>query len=259
MTDALVLRTSPYSESTLIVWLLTRDEGVVRVLAKGARRLKGHNAAALDLMSRVRVSLRMPAREGLGILRSVDLIESWPFLRADLNRFAFASAALEILGAVASISTHEPYFFDDAVHYLRRLEKAAAPGSLTALLLLRLLHHAGHPPQIEGAIARESLPSKLAYDFADGTIRPQPTGASHGGRWFLLPKTLVERLAPALRRPPKLDAPFSVPASEGAALLRWLIRIWEDHLNQSFQSAAFLEQVVLKPVKSGGKNPSKKS
>ena len=246
MTDAIVLKTAPYSESTLIVWLLTREEGVARVIAKGARRIKGRNSAALDLMSHVHVSLRMPARDGLGILRSVDLKGTWSFLRSDLKRFAFASVALEILGAVAGISAHETFFFDEAFTYLQRLESARAPGSLTAALLLRLLHHAGHPPHLGKDLEENTLTGKMGYDFADGTIRPLPAGTPHGGRWFTLPKPLVGRILPALEKPPGLDDTFSVPASEGATLLRWLLRIWEDHLNQKIHSAEFLEEVVFK-------------
>ncbi len=245
MTEAIVLRTSPYSESTLIVWLLTRDEGVARVLAKGARRLKGRVAAALDLFARVRVSLRLPAAsDALGILRSVDLEESWLYLRRDLNRLAFASLGLEILGAVASASPPEPCFFEEAADYLAKLETSSAPGSLTACLLLRLLHHAGYPPRLADVLRGKSLPAKLAYDFNEGTvIERTPSGGAD--RSMALPRSLVERLVPSLETPPRLDHGFVIPSKEGSALLRWLIRIWEDHLNQKIQSAEFMEKTIL--------------
>ncbi len=38
--SALVLRTIDFSETSLVVWLFTREFGKIGALAKGARRLK---------------------------------------------------------------------------------------------------------------------------------------------------------------------------------------------------------------------------
>ena len=133
------------------------------------------------------------------------------------------------------------------------MEASEAPGSLTAALLLRLLHHAGYPPRLAEEAAGDSIAPKMVYDFYEGTIgaasatgsasgelgsdaieRPAATTSiSPGGRYFLLPGPLVERIAGALRRPPHLDERFILPASHGAVALRWLVRVWEDHLNQN--------------------------
>ncbi len=244
--DALILKTSPYSESTLIVWLLTRDDGVVRALAKGARRLKGQTAAAFDLFAHVSVQLRLPPKhDALGIIRSADLKNEWMYLRRDLNRYAFASVGLEVLGAVAGASAPEPYFIDEALAYLAALEKAKAPGSLTGALMIRLLHHAGHPPQVEPAVSEEEGSGKTYYDFDHGII-VRRNAVESGGRWMPLTNALAKQLAPVLKTPPPLDDSFEVVSREGPLLLRWLVRVWEDHLHSEIKSWKFLEQTVLK-------------
>ena len=246
LTDAFVLKTWPYSESTLIVSLLTRHEGAVRVMAKGGRRLKGRTAAALDLFAQVRVSLRLSSRDGLGTLGSIELKNSWLYLRRDLRRLAFASLGFEILGAAASLSHHEPYFFEEAESFLSRLESSSGPGSLTACLLLRMLHHAGHPPRLDDALRGDRLPDRLAYDFDAGAIMEQKGESLTLRGGMPLSRALVETISDGLDAPPALDDSFLIPASHGGALLQWLIRIWEDHLNQKLQSARFLEKIVLK-------------
>lgn len=242
-TEALVLKTWPYSESSTIAWLLLKDEGAVRALAKGARRLKGRTAAALDIFSRVQVGLRLSRKDGLANLGSVTLKQTWPYLRSDLNRLALASTALEIMGHVASISPHEPFFFAETIHYLDLLAETPGPGSLTALLLLRLLCHAGYPPRLEDGLDPETLPAYLIYDFDEGTFRA--SGEGHGtARAVRLPRDVV---APILANMPArpLESAHLFGASQGRSILRWLIRVWEDHLRQELVSKSFLEEMVL--------------
>lgn len=259
-TDALVLRTSPYSESTLIVWLLTPRDGVARVLAKGARGLKGRTVAAFDSFALVRARARLASDDRLGSLSSAELARDWPFLRTDLKRFALASFALETLGDAAAASPPEPFFFDEAVGYLDRLAETRSPGSLTAALLLRLLHHGGSPPRLDEALEGKPLPERVVYDFGEGTFADAalPPTRAHGGdeeppriaRRMNVPRDMVERLLPALRRPPRADGEgFAFPASEGAPLLTWLARVWEDELRRPLRSFEFLERTVLRPPK----------
>ena len=252
LCDALVLKTSPYSETSLIVSLLTRDAGVVRALAKGARRIKGRTAAAYDIYSVVRASMRVPSGDGLGNLGSVELKHAWFYLHNDLKRLSFAALGIETLGAVAAASPAEPFFFDEAVVFMTGLEETEAPGSLTACLLLRLLHHAGYPPRLDPKMAKGALPAKLDFDFAEGTFVDRATASDVVGRTMAMPRALVERLVPALDSPPGLDASFVIPSTHGAILLRWLVRVWEDHLNQRIRSWEFLEKTALKADRKKG-------
>lgn len=267
MHEALILRTSPYSESTLIVTLLTRESGVVRALAKGARRIQGRSArsaAAFDLFARIRADIRMPAREeGLGNITAAELStgdaaagnapggRDW--LHTDLKRLAWASLGMEVLGAVAAASRAEPWFFDEAETYLGALGRARAPGSLTAALLLRLLHHAGNPPEIDEALVpapkregEESRGAEVVFNFATGCFLPAGSSAAHGSACMSMTADLFALLRPVLESAPPLDDGFSVPSRHGAELTGWLIRLWEDHLNQPLRSKKFLEEVTLR-------------
>lgn len=259
MHDALILRTAPYSESTLIVTVLTREAGVIRALAKGARRIQGRSArsaAAFDLFTRIRANIRMPAREdGLGNITSAEirggadagddpaLRRDW--LHNDLRRLAWASLGMEVLGAVASASRAEPWFFDEAEDYLDALGAARAPGSLTAALLLRLLHHAGNPPEIDDALADADMTQAVVFNFATGCFLPAASSAAHGSGCLPFAADLFALLRPVIESPPPLGDGFSIPSRHGAEMTRWLIRVWEDHLNQTLRSKKFLEEVTL--------------
>lgn len=242
-TDAIVLKTWPYSESSLVVWLLLRDHGAVRALAKGARRLTGRTAAALDGFSIIRANVRLPRRDGLAMLGAVELKRSWDFLHRDLKRLALASTALEILGTVAADSPHEPFFFNEAGAFLSQLEASPSPGSLTAALLLRLLDHAGYAPRLAEGLRLDALPEDMHYVFADGVF-DAGDGALHRTASMKLPGELVRALL-ARPGPPPLGPDFVLPARLGPVALRWLVRVWADHLHREFRSVEFLEKTVL--------------
>jgi recombinational DNA repair protein (RecF pathway) len=222
--------------------MLTGRRGVVRALAKGARRMKGQNAAAFDLFSLLSVNLRLRKDDGLGNLGAVDLLRTWDYLRTDVRRLAFASLGVEVLGTVASISQHEPYFLAEATDFLTLLEEDHAPGSLATALLLRLLHHAGHPPRMIATLVGDSPPTPLAYDFREGAVVARDPSDSSS---WPLDRELVGVLLPALTAPPPLGKSFVVPARLGPPALRWLIKIWEDHLGQRLAAGEFLEKTVF--------------
>jgi DNA repair protein RecO (recombination protein O) len=242
-TEAIVLKTWPYSESSLVVWLLLREHGAVRALAKGARRLTGRTAAALDGFSIIRAGVRLPQREGLAMLGAVELRRSWDYLHRDLRRLALASTALEILGSVAAESPHDPYFFDEAEAFLTQLETSPSPGSLTAALLLRLLEHGGYGPRLAEGLRVDALPETMSYDFSDGVFAAGEA-LSHRAETMRVPGELVRALLDA-PGPPALGPDFVLPSRLGAVALRWLVRAWAGHLHQEFRSVEFLEKTVL--------------
>jgi recombinational DNA repair protein (RecF pathway) len=70
-TDYLVLRKTPYAETSLVVAGITPDHGQVHLILKGARRLGKRSFPALDLFRQVRVSYR----EGKGEMHSPSEVE----------------------------------------------------------------------------------------------------------------------------------------------------------------------------------------
>ncbi|MDD5543728.1 MAG: DNA repair protein RecO [Acidobacteriia bacterium] len=81
--EGLILRTLPLSESDLIAVLFTREHGKIRVVAKGARRLKSRFGGSLGPMNRVRVSYYEKENRELLYLNSCELLESAFALQSD--------------------------------------------------------------------------------------------------------------------------------------------------------------------------------
>lgn len=67
-TDAIVLKTVEWSETSLVVTLFTKDFGKISAIAKGARRLKSPFESALDLLSLSSVVFLKKSGESLDLL-----------------------------------------------------------------------------------------------------------------------------------------------------------------------------------------------
>lgn len=72
-TDAIVLRLIPFSETSLIVTLYTRDLGRISALAKGARRPKSPFEGSLDILSVCRIVVICKSSDTLELLTEAKL------------------------------------------------------------------------------------------------------------------------------------------------------------------------------------------
>lgn len=95
-TDVVVLHVQDYLESSRILRLATREQGVVSALARGARRPKSRFGAALDLFTGGVAQLAVRPGRDLQTLTGFDALCARHVLGADLARFTAASALAEL-------------------------------------------------------------------------------------------------------------------------------------------------------------------
>jgi DNA repair protein RecO (recombination protein O) len=150
-TQALVLRAYEYGETSQILHLLTREEGRVHGIAKGARRLNGsfHGGADSLHFGEALVYPRRPGAE-LRTLGGFSTATHFPGLRERIPRFHAASHVLALLLAFTREEAPDPFVFELAVGALRLLEvaddtQAPAIGTTFEAMLLR---HAGFLPDL---------------------------------------------------------------------------------------------------------------
>src|SRR5262244_1543407 len=75
-TDAIVLRTYNLAESDRIVVCLTRAAGLVRGVAKGARRMKSRFGAALEPFTVIRLAYHAKETRDLVTISSAAMLKS---------------------------------------------------------------------------------------------------------------------------------------------------------------------------------------
>lgn len=143
---AICLRTIDYSETSQVVYFLTRTCGAVRLLAKGAKRPKSKSGGAIDLLSEgeVTFSTGSGAGETLGTLWEFSETVVHSGLRKRADRLQAALYALELAGEMLPPGEAHPEAFDLLHNTLVRLGQADAPvQAVLAFFQWRFLTRAG--------------------------------------------------------------------------------------------------------------------
>lgn len=104
-TEATLIRLSPYSETSLIVQWCTKDQGLVRTIAKGARRPSSAFAGKLDLFFHAEIAFVRSKRSDLHVLTDVALLDPRLGLRRSYLQTLAASYFVKLVDLVAEPET----------------------------------------------------------------------------------------------------------------------------------------------------------
>jgi len=175
--QALVLRTTDWSETSRIATLWTREFGKVRALAKGGRRLKSNFENALDLLTHCRIVFLRKSPGSLDLLTEAQVVRRFARPRTDLAALHGAYYVAELLEAMTEEHDPHPALFDaalDALEYLGLPREGAPPavGPAVARFELVLLQEVGYSPALEGcATCGESVDGRrLFFSCAAGGL-----------------------------------------------------------------------------------------
>jgi DNA repair protein RecO (recombination protein O) len=138
--EAVVVRTYPLGDTSRIAVLYSREFGLVRGVAKGARGPKSKFGAGLEPLSVVDVVLYRKDGRDLDLLSKVDVLEDWR--GSELARVAHAQAVLEFVDRLVHEVEPDPRMYELVKCALHAL--AGAPlGMLPAVTIAFPLHACG--------------------------------------------------------------------------------------------------------------------
>ena len=151
--SAICLRASDYSETSQVLHFFTRGWGVVRLLAKGAKRKKSSSGGAVDLMSEGDLVFIASSRQTLGTLVEFSETASHAALRTDAGRLNAGLLMIELAGELMPEADPHPEAFDLLHNGLARLDQEDSPvAAVLAFFQWRLLQHAGLLGQLERCV-----------------------------------------------------------------------------------------------------------
>jgi DNA repair protein RecO (recombination protein O) len=186
------IRQWDFSETSQTVSLFGRSLGVVRGLAKGARRERGAFDGGVDLLSRGEFGAIIKPNRDLATLTEWDLLEVFPRLRTDLvaNQTAFYMA--DLVGRMLQPEDPHPLLFDCFVESLRTIGAARSPeepppNGAGSLLVFQwtLLGETGYKPTLTS-----NTPGDV-FEFAPASGGVLQSGeATDGPRWKVRQTTL---------------------------------------------------------------------
>lgn len=199
--DAFCIRVWDWSETSQTVSLFCRAHGVVRGLAKGAKRDDARFSGGFELFTRGQVGLILKSTDAMATLTAWDLTETFTGARANLSAFYAAMAMLDLVHHMIRDHDPHPVLFDALASSANKLSKADRALGTLAGFLWEVLVESGYRPELERDVrSSESLDlsAPLAFDARLGGFTRWEKGAADEG-WRVRPQTLEVLRALALR------------------------------------------------------------
>lgn len=124
-TEAVVLKSMNFRDSSKIVTFYTRRFGKVKGIAKGARQMKSKFGAALEPISNVSLVLYKKEHRDLQLISQCDVVKTYRSIHSELERMVVALAVLELVNQLAHEEEGNDPLYRLLVETLDELEKAA--------------------------------------------------------------------------------------------------------------------------------------
>lgn len=172
-TEAIVLRSLDYGETSQIVTLFTREKGKLGVMAKGARRPKSSFGATLQPMAYTQVVFYYKPTRTLQTLSESSHVESFHRLRRDLKKITAGLRIVELVDALMETEDPQPSVFALLVRALRRLNAAErrAP-NVWPYVQLQLAQSLGVAPAVDRDRVEAVTGEKGLLSLVDGGVYP---------------------------------------------------------------------------------------
>jgi DNA repair protein RecO (recombination protein O) len=150
-TEGIVLKTHALGDTSRIVAIYTRGHGLLRAVAKGARKTPGRFGFALEPLSRARFVLYVKPDRDLQLLSQAEVLDPLGSRLHDLARLAHAQAALELLDRLVWGEEPHSELYDllcATLDACARVAPAALP-AVTIALQLQVASVLGYRPRLD--------------------------------------------------------------------------------------------------------------
>ncbi len=118
-TSAVVLKSFPYGETSIIARCYTQDHGKVSLIVKGARRKKSPMAAYFQPMNYLDIVYYYRETRSLQSVSKATFVEIWSDLNQELRRIAYGLAVIELTEKTSIENDPHPELFDELVAVLK--------------------------------------------------------------------------------------------------------------------------------------------
>ena len=177
LTEGIVLSRTDFGEADRILTLLTPERGKLRLVAKGARRVKSKLAGGIELFSISDITY-ITGRGELGTLISARMKQHYGKIIVDISRVQLAYDLIKTINTATEDHPEPDYF------YLLKAGLAAVDDLTIDADLIRLwfqsqlLKLGGHPPNLQSDMQGSQLQSgnKYTFDYDQMCFANHPAG-----------------------------------------------------------------------------------
>lgn len=179
--EAIILRHTDWGEADRLLWLFTREQGKLRVVAKGVRKPRSRKAGHLEPFTRA--SLQLARGREMQIVTQAEAINPNLELREDLVRMGYAAYVVELLDRFTYEEGQDALLYRLLAETLDRLNEESNPAFAVRYYEVRLLERLGFRPQLLQCSRCEEkiMPEDQYFSAALGGVLCPKCGAGYPG------------------------------------------------------------------------------
>ncbi len=139
--EGIVLKETPYGDTSKIINVLTKEYGIIGLMCKGAKSVKSP-LRSVTLKLSYGVFNIYYKKDKLSTLVSVDIINEFKNIRSDIYKVSYASYITDLVSQVLK-GVKEDNIYNDYINTLLKMEEGLDPLILTNILEVKLLDYLG--------------------------------------------------------------------------------------------------------------------
>lgn len=148
--EGIIISTVDYKESSKILNILTKNEGLIGVIAKGAKNPKNKNAFSSNTL--IYGIFHLNYNKGsIPLLLEVDIFENFKNIRKNFFNTNYAIFLLELVSQVYKYDNSKS-IYEILIKGLKKIDKDYDPGIITNIIELQLLNNLGIKPEIDKCV-----------------------------------------------------------------------------------------------------------
>ena len=244
-TNAVVLRSSIFRETSQLLTFLTQDFGKIHTLAKGVRRLPFRFGSTFELFTCNRIVFYERRRSDLQLLSQCDLVDSFPPIRQDLKKMAYAVYFTELVDRTTEPGDRSGRMYRLLLEGLKGLSKTEFLEEVARIFEVKLLSASGLMPELarcQGCGGKVTPPSSLSLRKG-GVLCGRCVGTHKEAGVFPVSKGSLIYLQRMVSSPWESSERIRISKSCTTELKEILKRFIDFHLEEKIHSRDFLEEL----------------
>lgn len=145
--EGIIIKDSAYSETSKLLTLITKEHGVINLLAKGAKTLKSPLRSTTTKLTHGYFNIIYKENK-LSTLKEVDIIDYYKNIKKDINKISYATFILELVEQVTKQIYNEEVF-NNLIYALKKIDENMNPLVITNILELKCLDYLGVMPILD--------------------------------------------------------------------------------------------------------------
>lgn len=176
-SEGIILTRTDFGEADRIITMITPDQGKLRLVARGVRRMKSKLAGGIELFSVSNITF-IKGRGELDTLVSTRLIVHYEHIVKDIGRTMLGYDLIKQLHKATEDEPEAEYFELLRQAFAALDDTAVEPAVIRLWFAMQLLRLGGHTPNLRTDTTGEALAADRRYNFSfdDMAFAPAPGG-----------------------------------------------------------------------------------